>query len=231
VAPLHGPQRADHHRVVAGRDPAVAVEVTDDQVRRLPQPTKMRALLLPKDASFPARLALPVIPSRDGRRDYHVTLAFKRRPRSGALKRQFLAIWKLIQAHEGAAPGKVLAKRLPPVVERGASFKVTVTPVLWAPPAQVSRLSAIYKALGRKLRLMIEAQLKQARGVTLARFDEKLGYYGDTRRLPGQFAVGAGTDPTRVVVHVALKAIDDDKHLDALKRALGALLERENGPP
>lgn len=195
------------------------------------EPTKMRAVILPADAPFPARLALPVIPSRGGRRAYHVTLVCRRKPGMKRLQRLFLDIWRTIQAHENAPAGAGRAVKLPPVVEQGTSLKVTLTPTLWAAPKQASRLSGLYGALAAKLRKELEARLGSASGVTLAPCSDRLGVCGDSGRLPGRLAVGVGTDLVHAGVHVALKTVAKKKHLDELRRDLYRILARGVGLP
>jgi hypothetical protein len=195
------------------------------------EPTKMRAVVLPADAAFPVRLALPVIPSRGGRRAYHVTLVCRRKPGMKPLQRLFHNLWRTIQAHENAPAGKSRAVKLRPVVGQGPSLKVTLTPTLWAAPKQASRLSRLYAALAAKLRKELEARLGSATGVTLAPYSDRLGVYGDSGRLPGRLAVGVSTDLLQAGVHVALKTVAKKKHLAELRRELYRILARGVGLP
>jgi hypothetical protein len=194
------------------------------------EPTKMRKWLnLP--TTYPALVQLPAITPGGGRLAYSVRLPLRRKPSDRELNWVFIRISRLISRHAGSeAEGKGQADRLQPVTEQSAQPKLVLTPNLWVARAQAPRLQGRVKALAAALRAKLEARLKGASGVTLAPFDPKLKYYGDSKRLPGLAAVSLWERQYQVVATYALKTIKDKAAVDALRRSLHETMAAEIAP-
>jgi hypothetical protein len=191
---------------------------------------------LPKAGRFPALVVLPGFHAK-GREGlaYDVGVTFARQPAGAQLSDLQRRVAPLIAAHAGAAEDEperdaaALARKLEPLVEQGESLRLQVHPRLWGAASEAARLEARFKALATALRAALEAEAARAKGITLARYDQRLKYYEDTKRLPGLASVHVDTEGAHAVATYALKSVGGADALSDLRRALYAVMARALG--